>query len=87
MIYAFMKQKHPDLEVVLEKDTQFGPAKKFEDITSKDIINLAIKHKDPLCMKVVEKFSQNFGHETGNFALKTMPFGGIYLIGGVTGGI
>jgi glucokinase len=38
-------------------------------------------------MKVVEKFTENYGTECGNMALKTMPYGGIYLIGGVTAGI
>ena len=38
-------------------------------------------------MKVVEKFTSNFGTETGDLALKSMPYGGIYLIGGVTAGI
>ena len=90
LIYSFMKTQHKDLEVILEKDTQFEKpceAKKFDDIDSFDIINAAIKHKDPLCMKVVEKFTENFGTETGNLALKTLPYGGIYLIGGVTAGI
>jgi|TARA_B110000285_G_C15047331_1_gene575039 glucokinase len=87
LIYQFMKEKHPSLEVVLEKDTKFGKAKKFDDIESKDIISLAINHNDPLCMKVVEKFTENYGTETGNLALKTLPYGGIYLIGGVTSGI
>jgi len=81
LIYAFMKKKHPDLEAVLEKD------KDFDQLEAKDIIDLAIKSKDPLCMKVVQKFTENFGTETGNLALKTLPFGGIYLIGGVTSGI
>ena len=71
----------------METDTQERNKKSFEEITSKDIIDVAIMDKDPLCLKVVEKFSQNFGHEVGNLALKTMPYGGIYLIGGVTGGI
>jgi len=48
---------------------------------------MAIKHNDKLCMKVVEKFTENLGTETGNLALKTLPYGGIYLIGGVTAGI
>jgi glucokinase len=48
---------------------------------------LAIKKQDPLCLKVVEKFVEIFGTETGNLALKTLPYGGIYLIGGVTNGI
>jgi glucokinase len=38
-------------------------------------------------MKVVEKFSEIFGVEVGNTALKVLPYGGIYLIGGVTAGI
>lgn len=87
LIYQFMKEKHSNLEVVLEKDTQFGKAKNFDDIESKDIISLAINHNDPLCMKVVEKFTEIYGTEAGNLALKTLPYGGIYLIGGVTTGI
>ena len=78
MIYAFMKQKFPQLESALEKK------KPFDEIYSKDVIDMAIKEKDPLCLKVVEKFVSNFGTETGNLALKTLPYGGIYLIGDVT---
>lgn len=48
---------------------------------------MGINNKDPLCMKVIDKFTENFGTECGNLALKTLPYGGIYLIGGVTGGI
>ena len=81
LIYAFMKEKYPDLEAKLEK------TKKFEEIESKDIIQLAINEKDPLCLKVVEKFTENYGTEAGNMALKTLPYGGVYLIGGVTAGI
>ena len=43
--------------------------------------------QDPLCLKVVEKFSEIFGTETGNKALLTLPYGGIYIMGGVTNGI
>mmetsp|Transcript_14302 Transcript_14302/g.22270 ORF Transcript_14302/g.22270 Transcript_14302/m.22270 type:complete len:255 (+) Transcript_14302:444-1208(+) len=82
LLYAFMKEKHPELETVIEKS-----GKAFEDIESKDIIIQAMQHKDPLCLKVVEKFAEIFGNETGNMALKTLPYGGIYLIGGVTNGI
>jgi len=46
-----MKQKHPELESVLEK------SKDFDAIESKDIVALAMKEKDPLCLKVVEKFT------------------------------
>ena len=56
-------------------------------MTSHDIIAAAIKKKDPLCLKVVEKFSEIFGVEVGNAALKTLPYGGVYLTGGVTTGM
>jgi len=79
-----MKNKYTFYETILEK----GPnAKKFDDLESKDIIEAAINLKDPLCLRVVEKFSEIFGTETGNLALKTLPYGGVYLIGGVTNGI
>ena len=51
------------------------------------MIKMAMVDKDPLCMMVVDKMAENFGTETGNLALKTLPYGGIYLIGGVTEGI
>ena len=87
LIYAFFKERCPDLECVLEKDTEYGSAKNFDEIEGKDIVDCAMKLNDPLCMKVVEKFSENYGTETGNLALKTLPYGGIYLTSGVTNGI
>lgn len=87
MIYAFMKKQHPNLPAVLEQDTADKKGLEFDDIVSKDIISLAMEKKDPLCLKVVEKFAEIFGAEVGNAALCYMPFGGIYLIGGVTNGI
>ena len=32
-------------------------------------------------------FTEIFGTEAGNFALKTLPTGGLYLLGGVTDGL
>jgi glucokinase len=87
LLYAFMKKTYPDLPAVLEQDSETHQAKQFDDIVSKDIISLAMEKKDPLCMKVVEKFAEIYGTEVGNSALNYMPYGGIYLIGGVTNGI
>jgi len=36
---------------------------------------------------VIQKFAEIFATEVGNCALKYLPFGGIYLVGGVTQGI
>lgn len=82
LLYDFYGQKNKDLERVIEKE-----GTPFEQITSKMVIEKAIKAKDPLCIKVVEKFTEILGVEVGNLALKCLPFGGIYLIGGVTHGI
>jgi len=36
-----------------------------------------------LCLKTVELFVKCYGAETGNLALKTLPFGGLYIGGGI----
>ena len=82
-----MKKKYGDLPVVLEQDTEFQKGKHFDDIVSKDIIELGMNENDPLCMKVIEKFTEIYGTEVGNAALTHLPSGGIYLVGGVTNGI
>jgi len=84
LIYEFFKKENPDIKCVLEEG---DAAKSPKDITSGDIIRSAMTTKDDLCSKVVEKFAQIFGTEVGNFAMKTLPYGGIYLTGGVTMGL
>jgi len=82
LLYDFFATRHPELERTLEKEGH-----NFNDLTSKIIIKKGLEDKDPLCMRVIEKFTEIFGMEVGNFALKTLSFGGVYLIGGVTMGI
>ena len=65
----------------MEKD------KKADDLTSGDIISAGIDGKDELCLKVIHKFAEIFAVEVGNVALKMLPYGGIYLVGGVAIGI
>lgn len=81
LIYEFMKSRHPKLATVIEKET------KADDITGEMINKCAMKLNDPLCMKTVQKLVDIYATEVGNFALKTLPYGGIYLVGGVTMGI
>jgi len=38
---------------------------------------------DPLCKKVVALFSESYGAEVGNAALKWLPYGGLYISGGI----
>ena len=81
LIYEFLKSQFPDLPRVLEQD------KKADELTSGDIIAAGMVRNDELCMKVIKKFSEIFAVEVGNVALKWLPYGGIYLVGGVATGI
>lgn len=57
LLYEFIKKQNPDLELILEKG---DGAKTPDEINSHDVITAAMVKKDPLCMKVVEKFSEIF---------------------------
>lgn len=82
MIYEFYKTKSPELPRTIEVD------KKADDITAFDIVKGAFRQEpDQLCKLTVEKFAEILAVEVGNHALKTLPFGGVFLIGGVTFGI
>jgi glucokinase len=61
--------------------------KTFDELTGEMIVDFGIKKRDPLCLKVIDKFTEILAVEVGNMALKTLPYGGIYLTGGVTHGI
>lgn len=83
LIYDFMRTRYPDLERGLEKVEGYN----FNVLEARNVIEQALLHNDPLCLKVVEKFTEIFAVEAANLALKTLPLGGLYLIGGVTTGI
>ena len=84
LIYEFMKKEHASMTRILE---QGEGAKQPDDINSHDVISAAIDQKDPLCTKVLDKFSEIFAVQAGDTALKYLPYGGVYLVGGVTMGI
>ena len=84
MIYEFMKTEFPDLPKILETGEN---AKQPNDIIGKDIMEAGLQKNDQLCMKVIEKFTEIFAVEVGDMGLKTLPYGGIYLVGGVTWGL
>jgi glucokinase len=67
LLYDFIATRNRDLERTLEKEGH-----RFEDLTSKMIIQKGIEDKDPLCVRVIEKFTEIFAVEAGNFALKTL---------------
>lgn len=58
-----------------QKDKKIDPAA----IISKATLNKS----DRLCQKTMEMFVEAYGSETGNLALKFLPYGGIYIAGGI----
>jgi glucokinase len=47
------------------------------------ISQCALEHKDPLCTETLRLFSEIYGAEAGNLALKSMSLGGLYIGGGI----
>lgn len=49
-------------------------------------VNISMRAKDkscPICVKTIDLFVGMYGSECGNQALKLLPFGGIYIAGGI----
>jgi glucokinase len=45
--------------------------------------NAGVAKTDTLCVKTLQLFSRIYGAEAGNLALNCLPYGGIYLAGGI----
>lgn len=48
-----------------------------------EIGKAAVENSDELCVATLKLFSKIYGAEAGNLALKCLPYGGIYLAGGI----
>ncbi|ASK78677.1 glucokinase [Paraphotobacterium marinum] len=47
------------------------------------IAEYAFKHNDPLALRVIDIFIKVYGSSAGNLALSTLPYGGLYIVGGI----
>jgi glucokinase len=54
---------------------------------SKEIVEKGLKNEDPIAVETLDIFAKIYGTEAGNFAIRTLCYGGIYLTGSLTGGI
>lgn len=43
----------------------------------------ALEKSDPLCIQTMQIFVELYGAEAGNLALKLLPYGGVYIAGGI----
>lgn len=79
-IYNFVRehplsneQENPTLKLALFK-TDDAPA---------IISEYAIQHHDPMAARALDLFIRIYGACTGNLALTTLPYSGIYIVGGI----
>ena len=76
-IYCFIRDREPEKESseLREKITNSDPAAA--------ITHFAKKYQDILAKKSLKLFVEVYGAVAGNFALTTLPFGGLYIAGGI----
>jgi glucokinase len=56
----------------------------IDNLVNKDILENGLSEKCQVCVKVIELFISIYGAAAGNFALFTLPTGGLYLLGGLS---
>ena len=78
-LYYFLKEEFPDL---LDPEfDQFFEAEPRDRL--KNIMEYGFSGKNELCVRAVEMWLKFLAYETGNMVCKTLPYGGVYIIGGV----
>lgn len=79
-MYEFFVSTNQDADV---KDSFAEEGKTTADLSGKEIFDRGIAG-DELCKRTLHFFIKQYGIECGNYALKILPYGGLYLVGGVT---
>lgn len=91
-IYEFLRIREPDLESPAMAavfatwkreigDPRTGREEKTVDLAA-EVSRSAIAG-DPLCEQAMKLFLDAYGAEAGNLALKLLPYGGLYVAGGI----
>jgi glucokinase len=87
-IYQFLRDRQyaaesPDIEeVVTTWERQTGLQTKTVDPAA-TIAQAALECRDRLAQKTMEIFIEAYGAEAGNLGLKFLPYGGLYVAGGI----
>ncbi|MGP0128571.1 MAG: glucokinase [cyanobacterium endosymbiont of Rhopalodia musculus] len=83
-IYQFLRDRYPDKEsetlARIYNIWQDDPDKNTD--LSAEISKKAINKDDFLCQQAMQLFVKAYGAEAGNLALKLLPYGGLYVVGG-----
>ena len=85
-IYQFLRDTNfaAENEAISSKIKAWETNKVESNIDPAAIIALgAQEQQDALCLKTMNLFVEAYGAETGNLALAILPYGGIYIAGGI----
>jgi glucokinase len=86
-IYQFLRDRgvtkeSPDLaNIVTVWEREAGQAKSVDPAAA--ISQAALKGNDNLAAQTMNLFMSAYGAEAGNLALKLLPYGGLYIAGGI----
>ncbi len=87
-IYQFLRdrqfaQESPDIgQIVKTWEQETGRSEKTVDPAAA-IATAALEKRDRLCEQTLQMFVEAYGAEAGNLALKLLPYGGLYVAGGI----
>ncbi|EAZ92337.1 glucokinase [Crocosphaera chwakensis] len=82
-IYQFLRYKYPEKESEKLKEIYETWKREKKIDLSAEVSKAAIEDKDALCKQTMEIFISAYGAEAGNLALKILPYGGVYIAGGI----
>ncbi|MBJ7898775.1 MAG: glucokinase [Cyanobacteria bacterium RI_101] len=87
-IYGFLRRQFPqqeteDLKDLYRRWQAYPPGGPNPIDLAAAISEQALAGNDALCLKTLELFVSAYGAEAGNWALKLLAFGGVYLAGGI----
>ncbi|MCC5643515.1 glucokinase [Nostoc sp. CHAB 5824] len=87
-IYQFLRDRKfatesPDIaKIVRTWEQEAGQEEKSVD-PGAAIGTAALERRDRLCEQTLQLFIEAYGAEAGNLALKLLPYGGLYIAGGI----
>ncbi|ACB49946.1 glucokinase [Crocosphaera subtropica ATCC 51142] len=82
-IYQFLRHKYPEKESEKFKEIYQAWESKQKVDLSAEVSKAAMENNDALCQQTMELFISAYGAEAGNLALKILPYGGLYVAGGI----
>jgi glucokinase len=87
-IYQFLRdrefaQESSEIEQIIKTwEHETGRSEKTVDPAAA-IAKAALEKRDRLCEQTLQMFVEAYGAEAGNLALKLLPYGGLYVAGGI----